>query len=304
MDRVAVFVDAGYLFAQGSKELCGTKRTRGNIHLDHTALVAALKDFAEKVSELPLLRIYWYDGTPQGPTPQHIALAYQMEMKVRLGFVNSEGQQKGVDSLVVTDMLTLARNRAMADCVLLSGDEDLRVGVQQAQEYGVRVHLLGIKPAKGSQSVFLLQEADSTHEWNADDLRAFLKCVPMTDLPTVRVDERANTPASIEDNSVDKLSPNLSGRPDERLRQVARQIADEVPDAEVHTLIDQIRATGQRPPQIDGKLLAKSRSALGGCDLDSIQKSEVRGEFLKALEMRVCPGDAPVDEPDRPVRAP
>ena len=47
-------------------------------------------------------------------------------MKVRLGFVNSLGQQKGVDSLIVTDMLTLARNRAVAECVLLSGDEDLK----------------------------------------------------------------------------------------------------------------------------------------------------------------------------------
>ena len=31
MDRVAVFVDAGYLFAQGSIELCGTKLARGEI---------------------------------------------------------------------------------------------------------------------------------------------------------------------------------------------------------------------------------------------------------------------------------
>ena len=53
-------------------------------------------------------------------------LARLTDVKVRLGLVNSYGQQKGVDSLIVTDMLTLARNRAMAHCVLLSGDEDLR----------------------------------------------------------------------------------------------------------------------------------------------------------------------------------
>ena len=174
MDRVAVFVDAGYLFAQGSKELCGTKLTRANIRLDHEVLIATLKDIAQSLSGLPLLRIYWYDGTSQGPTPQHITLADQADIKVRLGFVNPRGEQKGVDSLVVTDMLTLARNGAMAECVLLSGDEDLRVGVQQAQEYGVRVHLLGIRPARGSQSPFLLQEADSTHEWTSDELGAFL----------------------------------------------------------------------------------------------------------------------------------
>ena len=271
--------------------MCGAKQMRGNIRLDHTALVAALKSFAENASGLPLLRIYWYDGTSQGPTPQHITLAYQMDMKVRLGFVNSEGQQKGVDSLVVTDMLTLARNQAMTDCVLLSGDEDLRVGVQQAQEYGVRVHLLGIKPARGSQSVFLLQEADSTHEWDADDLRAFLKCIPVTELPAARFDEGADV-------------PDLSGRLDEGLRQAAKQIADEVPEAEVGDLIDQIRATGRRPPQIDGRLLATSRSALGGSDLDSVQKSEVRDAFLEALEMRVRPDEALAGEPEPPAPTP
>ena len=31
MDRVAVFVDAGYVFARGSKELCGVKLPRGSI---------------------------------------------------------------------------------------------------------------------------------------------------------------------------------------------------------------------------------------------------------------------------------
>ena len=183
MDRVAVFVDAGYLFAQGSKELCGAKLPRGSIGLDHTVLIATLTEFAERLSGLPLLRIYWYDGTSQGPSAQHITLADQSGIKVRLGLVNQRGQQKGVDSLVVTDMLTLARNRAMAECVLLSGDEDLRVGVQQAQEYGVRVHLLGIRPARGSQSVLLLQEADSTHEWTAEVLRSFLDCRPVVAAP-------------------------------------------------------------------------------------------------------------------------
>ena len=57
MDRVAIFVDAGYLFAQGSKELCGAKLPRGSIRLDHAVLSATLKEFAERLSGLPLLRI-------------------------------------------------------------------------------------------------------------------------------------------------------------------------------------------------------------------------------------------------------
>ena len=279
MDRVAVFVDAGYLFAQGSKELCGTKLTRGGISLDHKALGATLKDLAERLSGLPLLRIYWYDGTSQGPTSQHITLANQANMKVRLGFVNPRGEQKGVDSLIVTDMLTLARNRAMAECVLLSGDEDLRVGVQQAQEYGVRVHLLGIKPSRGSQSLFLIQEADSTQEWDAEDLRAFLECKPATAVTATQMGGGLEVPIPEEDDT-----PTLS--PSERLQLVARQVAGEIPQSEIRSLVEQIRATGQRPRQIDGRLLAISRTSIG-YDLNSSKKSEVRAAFLDALEERL-----------------
>ncbi len=279
MDRVAVFVDAGYLFAQGSKELCDTKLPRGNIGLDHTVLSAALRELAERLSGLPLLRIYWYDGTSQGPSAQHITLADQPGIKVRLGFVNQRGQQKGVDSLIVTDMLTLARNRAMAECVLLSGDEDLRVGVQQAQEYGVRVHLLGIRPARGSQSVFLLQEADSTHEWNAEDLRPFLDCRPVITVPVAPPEDQSRVVTTDRSSTVD-LSPSRG------LRLVARQVADEVASAYVRSLVEQIRATNRRPLDLDGRLLARSRTSLGH-DLDTSQRSEVRAAFLDALVERM-----------------
>ena len=258
--------------------------------LDHTVLSATLAEFAERLSGLPLLRIYWYDGTSQGPVPrstsrlqgpsaQHITLAYQPGIKVRLGLVNRQGEQKGVDSLVVTDMLNLARNRAMAECVLLSGDEDLRVGVQQAQEYGVRVHILGIRPARGSQSVLLLQEADSTHEWTAEDLRSFLDCRPVVAAPVAPSEEEPRAVTSGRGSKVD-LSPSSI------LRSVAQQVAGEVASADVTSLVTQIRATSRRPQDLDGRLLARSRTSVGH-DLDASQKSEVRAAFLDALVERM-----------------
>ena len=274
MDRIAVFVDAGYLFAQGSKELCGTKLARGSIGLDHEVLITTLKTFAQCLCGLPLLRIYWYDGTSQGPSPQHITLADQADIKVRLGFVSSRGEQKGVDSLIVTDMLTLARNRAMAECVLLSGDEDLRVGVQQAQEFGVRVHLLGIRPARGSQSLFLLQESDSTHEWTAKDLGAFLDCRPVSAVSSAQSEGKLEALASDGDFR-------------ESLRLIARRIADEVASTEIGALVEKIRLTNQRPQQIDGRLLAMSRTALGH-NLNASQKAEVRAAFLEFLGERMA----------------
>ena len=272
MERVAVFVDAGYLFAQGAIAMFEEKLKRGDIIIDHGAVATKLKQFAETQSQLNLLRIYWYDGTSQGPTAQHIALAELPDVKVRLGFVNNVGKQKGVDSLIVTDMITLARNGAIAECVLLSGDEDLRVAVQLAQEHGVRVHLLGIKPARGSQSMFLRQEADATYEWTRSDIESFLRR-SSSDVPE---------PPSVE------RPPDAgeSADPADILGRIAKEVAATIPLTEVPTLIENIRETNMRPRTIDAPLLAKSRFALGQ-DLDSSQKQTVRNAFLDALAARL-----------------
>lgn len=272
MNRVAVFVDAGYLFAQGSYELSGEKQFRSAIELDLHKVVASLRQFAESASKLPLLRIYWYDGSYQGPTTSQIAMARMDNVKVRLGFVNSFGQQKGVDSLIVTDMITLARNGAMAECVLLSGDEDLRVGVQQAQEFGVRVHLLGVKPVRGTQSMFLYQEADTTHEWDRSDLSEFMG-LRQSDNRDIKSHARASRPVY-----------DHEGAPD-RLQRVAMSVAGEIPEAELKQLVKRIKRNGVRPRDIDSQLLVRGREALGR-DLDDSEKSRVRHEFQKALASR------------------
>ena len=122
-----------------------------------------------------LLRIYWYDGLVRGNlSPQQQELAFMEDVKLRLGIVTPTGRQKGVDSLIVTDLVELARNGAITDVVMLSGDEDLRIGVQIAQSFGVRVHLIGIQPSRGSQSLTLLQESDTTTEWKRTDVDEFM----------------------------------------------------------------------------------------------------------------------------------
>lgn len=44
MDRCAVFVDAGYLFAQGSTALTGSKKARTAVSLDAKQAVECLKE--------------------------------------------------------------------------------------------------------------------------------------------------------------------------------------------------------------------------------------------------------------------
>ncbi len=260
MGRVAVFVDAGYLFAQGSKELFGENLPRNHVRLASLSVTAKLKMFAEDNTGLNLLRIYWYDGTTGKPTQQHIELAELPNVKMRLGFINSFNQQKGVDSLIVTDMVTLAQNKAMVSCVLLAGDEDLRVGVQLTQQQGVRVHLLGIRPAKKSQSNLLRQEVDITHEWKSSDIKSFLSRVQT--FPK-------------------KLPSNITS-----LNEVGIKVANRVPEGEVSEILSNLGAHQRIPPEYFRQLMHWGRSIIMKKVLGEDQIKEVLNAFISHLEAR------------------
>ena len=173
MDRTAIFVDAGYLFASGSKLVAGERHARSQLHLDHERVLELLTRVAGELTQLPLLRTYWYDGASAGPNPAHVALAYRPNLKLRLGLVTEQGQ-RGVDELLADDLVTLAKNRAITDALLLTGDDDLRAAVEETQALGVRVHLLGIAPARENQAAALVQAADTTRELTDPEVRSFL----------------------------------------------------------------------------------------------------------------------------------
>ena len=80
-----------------------------------------------------------------------------------------------------------------------------------------------------------------------------------------------------------------------RLQSIARQIASDVTPTETGALVEHIRLTGQRPPQIDGRLLARSRVALGH-DLNASEKAEVRAAFLEFLEERMVGAEGRSDD--------
>ena len=177
MDRCAIFVDAGYLFAEGGK-LCGFGPARPNIELDGQAASQYFESLATSLSALPSLRTYWYDGAKDGiPTRDQQEIAALPNVKLRLGRINSQNQQKGVDALIYRDLMTLARERAISDAFLLSGDEDLREGVKAAQDMGVRVTLIGIEASTsgGNQSRELQNEADRVIVLKEDQVHKFIR---------------------------------------------------------------------------------------------------------------------------------
>lgn len=277
VDRVAIYVDAGYLFAQGSVALTGTKQPRSLLSLDDSAVLAELTGVAtDKTGGISLLRIYWYDGaiSYKGPTAEQARLAHLDNVKMRLGFVNSSGQQKGVDSLIVTDLIELARHGAITDAVLVSGDEDVRIGVQIAQSFGVRMHLIGITPSRGSQSKQLLQESDTTTEWDKSTVEKFL---------SVR-----SPPVAVAAPPVSSAGSPVAAAKNADLDDLTLQLVASLNDVDIKGVQAYWETQRGVPPEFDGKLLAQGRAKIGR-DLDTFEKRQMRTKFNESVRKRIIP---------------
>ncbi|MEV8630755.1 NYN domain-containing protein [Streptosporangium sp. NPDC051023] len=178
MDRCALFVDAGYLLADGAMAVHGT-RHREAVSWDYPGLLKLLNNLSKERTGLPLLRCYWYEATVEGRrTPEHDALADIPGLKLRLSRIRP-GRREGVDAQVHRDLMTLARNSAVCDAVVVSGDEDLAQVVCDAQDLGIRVTVVHIT-ADGSWAVSrsLRQECDDLIEIGSSHLRPYVTLAP------------------------------------------------------------------------------------------------------------------------------
>jgi hypothetical protein len=211
-------------------------------------------------------------------TSEQLVLAEMQEVKVRLGSINNAGQQKGVDSLLVTDLIDLARNHAIADAVILTGDGDMRIAVQIAQSFGVRVHLLGLEPSSASQSVLLRQESDTVSEVSRADVAKFMThSMPSLApglIPTLVASSPMALPLDRESQFTDAVSRAL------------QEIFKAATADDMKVLQAVLVSTGQIPAQYDGRILGTCRAKLGR-NLEVDERRLMRDKaaaFIKAFE--------------------
>ena len=284
MDRYAIFLDAGYVIHAGGELCCGTN-DRKQVQLDVPGLRDYLNSITGEFTTLPNLRMYWYDAAPYGqPTSYHEDIAYCSNIKLRLGRIKS-GRQKGVDALIYHDLVSLARERAISDAFLVSGDEDLREGVRTVQGMGVRIILIGIPPSQQetNQSRELIQEADECKILTKEALSGFfsLKKSPPESGYTPTLAQEPGPSVSRREppiDSVDRLSI---------ARGAGSGLANKIgpTESQVKTLF--LQRTPYRDPQIpreiDRRLLYLLKEQLGANNVPSCLRREARASFWKTI---------------------
>ena len=203
-------------------------------------------------------------------------LAAADNIKLRLGSVNGVGEQKGVDARIITDMASLSRVKAISDAVLLTGDEDLRIGIELAQEHGVRVHLLIIQGTSVATS--LRYEADTVTEVSAEEIRPLLRIATPPHAPEA-------DPLQVSQPVPAALTADMPCRPEptDTLSETVDIYLHGLNETARQSLAEAITVSGSRiPAEHDGRVLASARSALGR-DLDSQERTLLRDALRDAV---------------------
>jgi NYN domain len=193
VDRCALFVDAGYMLADGAMAVHGTRR-RESVSWDYEGLLQLLGNLARDRTGLPLLRCYWYEATVEGRrTAEHDALADMPGIKLRLAKLRP-GRREGVETEIHRDLTVLASNRAISDAVVVSAEEDLAQVLADVQDLGIRVTIVHVTvDGNWTISRSLRQECDDIMELTSAHLRPYIELIPGAE--PARADEQYATGA-------------------------------------------------------------------------------------------------------------
>ena len=269
----AVFLDAGYLYKMGfSLAFGGHDINRSEISMD-------VGMFSQHLSELlndaypgdDHLRTYWYDGAPPATelSIEHRKVAFQPSVKLRLGTINRAGIQKGVDSLIIRDLMTLSQERSIQRAIVITGDEDLGEGIEYAQDRGVRVTLLVFPDRSGQTPEVANRLRAICDEVIQMSPEIFTQCMSRRMPPG---SPPVSTPAATQTVSIETYVA-LDNAAEEFGRRSARKVTS------YQDLAAILRDTSKIPQEFDGGLLRYVADTIGATTLTFDQKRLAREGF-------------------------
>lgn len=236
LERTQVFVDTSYLLATFYNSWQVSAREQLEIELH--SVVQTLHYFAKLQVNQPVQRQNWYDGVPERGLHR-----YQEELRKLSGVqfragklvkVGNRRAQKGVDTLLVADMIVSAYNGGCSDMVLVCGDADMVPGVEEAVKRGVRVHLIGFGWESVSRSLSQVCDTVTILDPRLD----FLDCMKISAIEALAPTEPDVDPPGPEETE-DQPVPEISAEDsvEEAAEQAAEQTAE---DTQSHSSTPQL----------------------------------------------------------------
>lgn len=295
-EQSVIFIDAGFLLSAGSSTVTGTS-LRAATRVDAEQLISGIVSITRDNCNLDPLRIYWYDASRDGVLSDwHKKISLLDDVKVRLGRIGVNGQQKGVDLRLGLDLIEVARNGSAKVAYLLSGDDDLAEAVEAAQDLGMKVVLLALEDKNrylGIKSVaehlaykvdrILVLPQELIHSTFTPATRAV---VPGSEAGTESTPPAAGaplpgpssgptpvTPATLASKKATFITvkepdvdlPRLFAVAEEVAERLARNWYQTTPLAEVQSVLDERPIL---PTEIDSTLLRDCAARIGEADTD------------------------------------
>lgn len=289
MKRFTILVDAGYFMRQAVEILsakASNSRRELQLHNPHGLMQMLIEKASASLQNKELLRIYWYDGIGATMTAEHKAIIALEDVQIRAGTINAKGQQKGVDSRIVTDLVELASNHAIWDAMLVTGDGDLAIGIELAQRRGVRVAVMGLEDLATSvyhqQSPELTHIADRVIRIGKNDIAPYLRYVPSLVKPPIKT--ATPNPAPVTPNPAPTSNSKMPNGLDAQVIQnieaaVTEFLANQTPPVTKAV----VSATGSIEGQTDRALLFAVMRSLNCGALDNATKNYARAYLKKQV---------------------
>jgi hypothetical protein len=244
-----------------------------------------LDEMKAQFPDCDFLRVYWYDGPGNaGKSAEHVAIEKLDDFKLRLGTRNSLGTQKGVDGLIIADIISLTQQKAITHALLVTGDSDIAPGVIAAQGMGLRAHLLSIGPSVAT-SPYLAAEADFKRSWAQAEVSKFASAVVASVLPQLTAATASAGPCiGLPTGNVAAPPPNSVAKHVD-LQVVAKAAFDFIKNGNTQaalTLSTLPKGTFQIPSDVD-KAMLWSASQNVGRSLDATETKTLRNHFRALL---------------------
>lgn len=173
----ATFTDFGVLRACAQRMSEPSEGAALDASIDAPAYAAVLARFAKALCpDSTLLRHYVFDAAKRrNPTDRQAELNRARGFEVRLGKLNVDGDQKGVDTMLAVEMAVMACTGMVQDIILIGSDYDLFPGFERAKAAGARVHLIDLEAIGGRPCQELSACADAVEPLTAEQFASFIK---------------------------------------------------------------------------------------------------------------------------------